>query len=239
MLSIGQCYIDFVNKILKEGKETYKDSDHHLKESLGNYYYIDDPLDLKFRAKYQHMTPELMLEEIKSGKFDIPSCPIKGDALYEYVKSFEIRDDQGFVYTYPNRIFNMTERHSDFMVDQFELMISRLSKKLGGSPGSNRAVANIYSAPKDCGMSDIPCLQILQATIRNHELILHCYFRSNDLYGAFPSNMLFLNYFGLKLVDELKKEYPLLKFKGISYNSSSLHVYQRDLEQAKKVIGVE
>ena len=68
MLSIGQCYLDFVDKILKEGKETYKDSDHHLKESLGNYYYIDDPLDLKFRAKYQHMTPELMLEEIKSGK---------------------------------------------------------------------------------------------------------------------------------------------------------------------------
>ena len=67
MLSIGQCYLDFVDKILKEGKETYKDSDHHLKESLGNYYYIDDPLDLKFRAKYQHMTPELMLEEIKSG----------------------------------------------------------------------------------------------------------------------------------------------------------------------------
>ena len=50
MKSIGQCYLEFVNKILTEGKETYKDSDHHLKESLGNYYLIDDPLDLKFRA---------------------------------------------------------------------------------------------------------------------------------------------------------------------------------------------
>ena len=33
MLSIGQCYLDFVDKILKEGKETYKDSDHHLNDS--------------------------------------------------------------------------------------------------------------------------------------------------------------------------------------------------------------
>ena len=28
MLSITKCYIDFVNKILKQGKETYKDSNH-------------------------------------------------------------------------------------------------------------------------------------------------------------------------------------------------------------------
>ena len=131
MKSIGQCYLEFVNKILTEGKETYKDSDHHLKESLGNYYLIDDPLDLKFRAKYQHMTPELMLQEIKSGKFDIDSCPIKGDALYEYVKSFEIRDDQGFVYTYPNRILE------HFGVDQFETMKQRILT----ATGSNRAVA--------------------------------------------------------------------------------------------------
>ena len=30
MLTINQCYIDFVDKILKQGKETYKDSNHHL-----------------------------------------------------------------------------------------------------------------------------------------------------------------------------------------------------------------
>ena len=33
MLSINQCYLDFVDKILKTGKETYKDSNHHLLES--------------------------------------------------------------------------------------------------------------------------------------------------------------------------------------------------------------
>lgn len=95
MLSINQCYLDFVKKILNQGKETYKDSNHHLKESLGNFYVIDDPLNLKFVAKYQHMTTDMMLNEIKSGKYDIEGCPIKSDALYEYVKSFENSDDQG------------------------------------------------------------------------------------------------------------------------------------------------
>ena len=51
----------------------------------------------------------MMLSDIKSGKFDIEGCPIKSDALYEYVNSVEdpeiINNTQGFVYTYPNRIF--------------------------------------------------------------------------------------------------------------------------------------
>ena len=130
MLSINQCYLDFVKKILNQGKETYKDSNHHLKESLGNFYVIDDPLNLKFVAKYQHMTTDMMLNEIKSGKYDIEGCPIKSDALYEYVKSFENSDDQGFVYTYPNRIL------AHFDVDQFEVMKKRMLHAIGPEIGS-------------------------------------------------------------------------------------------------------
>ena len=135
MLSINQCYLDFVKKILNQGKETYKDSNHHLKESLGNFYVIDDPLNLKFVAKYQHMTTDMMLNEIKSGKYDIEGCPIKSDALYEYVKSFENSDDQGFVYTYPNRIL------AHFDVDQFEVMKKRMLKTV------NRNYSNLKILP--------------------------------------------------------------------------------------------
>ena len=140
MLSINQCYLDFVNKILNEGKETYKDSNHHLKESLGNFYVIDDPLDLKYKAKYQNMTTDEMLELIKSGKYDMEGNPIKADALYEYVKSFNDSSDQGFVYSYPNRIL------AHFGVDQFEVMKERLLNALG----SNRAVAITYDPELDC-----------------------------------------------------------------------------------------
>ena len=228
MKSIGQCYLEFVNKILTEGKETYKDSDHHLKESLGNYYLIDDPLDLKFRAKYQHMTPELMLQEIKSGKFDIDACPIKGDALYEYVKSFEIRDDQGFVYTYPNRILE------HFGVDQFETMKQRILT----ATGSNRAVAVTIDPALDGDREDIPCLQVIQILVRDGELTIHCFFRSNDIFGAFYSNMFFITYIGIKMKEEVNKEImgDKLNFGGLHYHSTSGHIYNNDMRAARKLI---
>ena len=52
MLSITQCYLDFVDKILKTGKETYKDSNHHLLESLGNFYVIDDAYNEMVRERF-------------------------------------------------------------------------------------------------------------------------------------------------------------------------------------------
>ena len=228
MKTINQCYIEFVDKILKQGKETYKDSNHHLKEYLGNYYLIDDPLDLKFEAKYQHMTCEMMLDEIKSGKFDIDECPIKNDALYEYVKSFEDKSDQGFVYSYPNRIL------AHFDINQFNVMKQRLLKALG----SNRAVAVTYDPKLDADREDIPCLQFLQCIIRNNNLTIHCMFRSNDIYGAFYSNMFFIAYIGLKMTEKLNKELinTQITFGGIHYHSTSGHIYNTDLKAAKKLV---
>lgn len=228
MLSINQCYLNFVEKILNEGSETYKDSDHHLKESFGNFYHIEDPLNLKFKAKYQHFTAEDMLNEIKEGKFDIDGCPIKHDALVEYVKSFEISSDQGFVYTYPNRILE------HFGVNQFNVMKERLLN----ATGSNRAVAITYDPKLDCDREDIPCLQVLQCFIRNNQLSIHCFFRSNDIFGAFYSNMFFITYIGIKLKEELNKKLLTedLTFDGIYYYSSSGHIYNNDLKAAKKML---
>lgn len=228
MLSINQCYLDFVNKILNEGKETYKDSNHHLKESLGNFYVIDDPLNLKYKAKYQNMTTDEMLELIKSGKYDMEGNPIKADALYEYVKSFNDSSDQGFVYSYPNRIL------AHFGVDQFEVMKERLLNALG----SNRAVAITYDPELDCDREDIPCLQFLQAFVRDGELTIHCMFRSNDIFGAFYSNMFFITYIGIKLREELNKELinEQIGFGGIHYHSTSGHIYSNDMRAARSMV---
>ena len=228
MLSINQCYLDFVDKILKTGKETYKDSNHHLVESLGNFYIIDDPLNLKFEAKYQNYTTEMMLNDIKTGKFDIEGCPIKSDALYEYVKSAENPDEQGFVYTYPNRIF------AHFNIDQFNTMKQRILT----ATGSNRAVAVTIDPQLDSDREDIPCLQFLQCIVRDNKLTIHCLFRSNDIFGAFYSNMFFIAYLGIKMKEEINKELlgEKLNFGGIHYHSTSGHIYNTDLKAARKLI---
>ena len=149
MLTINQCYLDFVDKILKQGKETYKDSNHHLLENLGNFYIIDDPFNLKFRAKYQHYTTDMLLDDIKSGKFDMEACPIKSDALYEYVKSAENPDDQGFVYTYPNRIY------AHFDIDQFNTMKERILTATGNTLRNWRIMNNTDESGTMCSLLPI------------------------------------------------------------------------------------
>lgn len=228
MLTINQCYLNYVKRIVNQGKETYKDSNHHLQENIGNYYYIEDPLDLKFKAKYQYMTTDMMLNDIKSKKFDIDGCPIKSDALYEYVRSFENSSVQGFVYTYPNRIL------AHFDVNQFEVM----KKRILNAGGSNRAVAITYDPKLDCDREDIPCLQFLQCLVRDNELTIHCLFRSNDIFGAFYSNMFFIAYIGIKMKEELNEELlgEKLNFGGIHYHCTSGHIYNTDLRAARKMI---
>ena len=55
---------------------------------------------------------------------------------------------------------------------------------------------------------------------------------STELFkSAFPSNMMFLTYLGMKIADELG-----VKFDYVDYHCSSLHVYETDYKQALKVI---
>ena len=169
-----------------------------------------------------------MLTDIKNGEYDLPGSPIKSDALYEYVKSFEDESDQGFVYSYPNRIL------AHFNINQFNVM----KKRLQHNPGSNRAVAVTYDPPLDADREDIPCLQFIQVIIRNNELTIHCIFRSNDIYGAFYSNMYFITYIGLKMTEELNKDLinTKISFGGIHYHSTSGHIYYTDLKTARKLL---
>lgn len=141
-----------------------------------------------------------------------------------------------FVYTYPERLlhqFNVIEfdveddlREMGFL-DQYQVILNRL----GTSMGSNRAVATIYQPGLDRERDDIPCLNWLQATVRDNNLELHVMFRSNDLYGAWPANMYLLTYLGLSFANELGKD-----FNGIHYHSSSLHIYEANLDAVRKIL---
>lgn len=234
-MKLEDAWKKFLKKIIETGEEHEKDDGDVLVESLINHCFIDSPLK-QFGG--QNITSKLFIDMIRKGVFNIQGYPIKDLALSEYVESL---DDENmicggdFVYTYPERLcgYHTIDRFGEEIdANQLEIMEYRLLEHAG----SNRAVATLYNCGLDATEQHIPCLQVVQATIRNNKLILHIFFRSNDCYGAFVSNMLFISYIGIKLVENLKGTYPLLEFEGISYNSSSLHIYQGDLEAAKKVI---
>ena len=243
MNSIEKVWRKFIFDVLENGEKHIKDDGDVLYEHMINQAFITNVVgDLGLVAS-SNVNSKMFLEMIGKGAFNIEDYPIKDEALRSYVEQLDQEEqiyleryEDSFVYTYPERIFNIYEvdKFGEVKgINQFDVVCDRLREHYG----SNRAVATLYIAGLDQDEQHIPCLQWFQCTIRNDELILHIMFRSNDLYSAFPSNMLFLNYLGLKFEEELRKDYPMLRFKGINYNSTSLHIYEGDVEQARNVIG--
>ena len=193
-----------------------------IREIIGVHERIDNP----YKDSMLNINHKQFAEAVKRGAFDIKDYPIKGEALFDYVTSLDDEhqiylDDDGFIYTYSERLQNYQGRN------QLKDITNRLKQDMG----TNRAVAVTFNPFLDNERDDIPCLQLIQALVRNDKLILSVYFRSNDLYGAFPSNMMFLTYLGMKIANELG-----VKFDYIDYHCSSLHVYETDYKQALKVI---
>ena len=212
---------ELLNEVIYNGKYTYKD-DSKIKEVIGVHKQIKNP----YSNSIINISADKFASYVKKGIFDIAEYPIKGEALFDYVTSLDDEhqiylDDDGFIYTYSERLQNYND------INQLDVIINRLNKNIN----SNRAIAVTYNPMVDMNRQDIPCLQLIQALVRNDKLILSVYFRSNDLYGAFPSNMMFLNYLGMKIANELGVE-----FDYIDYHCSSLHIYETDYEQALEVI---
>ena len=212
---------ELLNEVIYNGKYTYKD-DSKIKEVIGVHKQIKNP----YSNSIINISADKFASYVKEGIFDIAEYPIKGEALFDYVTSLDDEhqiylDDDGFIYTYSERLQNYND------INQLDVIINRLNKNIN----SNRAIAVTYNPMVDMNRQDIPCLQLIQALVRNDKLILSVYFRSNDLYGAFPSNMMFLTYLGMKIANELG-----VQFDYIDYHCSSLHVYETDYKQALKVI---
>lgn len=212
---------ELLNEVIYNGKYTYKD-DSKIKEVIGVHKQIKNP----YSNSIINISADKFASYVKEGIFDIAEYPIKGEALFDYVTSLDDEyqiylDDDGFIYTYSERLQNYND------INQLDVIINRLKKNIN----SNRAIAVTYNPIVDMNRQDIPCLQLIQALVRNGKLILSVYFRSNDLYGAFPSNMMFLTYLGMKIANELG-----VQFDYIDYHCSSLHIYETDYQQALKVI---
>lgn len=242
MNSIEKVWKSFLKEIKENGVWRVKDDDDHILEILDNHAFI--PNIVSEVLGNQPVTLDLFLDGVGNGLFDINDYKLNGLPLRMYVESLDDNDkiylrspDEGkpFIYTYPERLLRVkqVDREDNIVYcNQVDTIINRLKNDIG----SNRAVANLYMCGLDRNESHTPCLQVVQALVRDNELSLFIFFRSNDLWDAFPGNMMFLQYLGLKITDELKSDYPSLIFKGIYYNSSSLHVYKGDYDEMCNVV---
>ena len=241
-MEIEDMWKQIMNDIHKKGHFHYKD-DAKIKEILNISGWIDSPLKIIF-PHYKNISKKTFLSYIEQGFLDIKHYNMKGKALHDYVQSFDdnamiyVNKADDFVYTYPQRLLNIhlcSKNDMPMFYDQIEVICNRLKQ----NKGSNRAVATLYSAGLDKDEEHIPCLNWLQALIRDDALYLSVMFRSNDIYNAFPSNMLFIAYIGMSIVESLKEEYPNLYFDGIYYQCSSAHYYVQEMNDKiiKEIIG--
>jgi len=128
---------------------------------------------------------------------------------------------EGVEYTYGSRLRN----HEG--INQIEAIINELRSE----NYSRRAVAVTWNVRKDCKNEKSPCLDLVQALVEDNVLYLTAYFRSNDMFRAWPQNA-----YGLLKVQKEVAEALGLVIGKLVVVSCSAHIYERDFLEAQKMI---
>ncbi|NCU25404.1 thymidylate synthase [Candidatus Nomurabacteria bacterium] len=141
----------------------------------------------------------------------------------EYTEQLLKGTKSEFDYTYNQRLFGYEVHAGDGeheYVNQIESLINHLKQ----NPQTRRAMAITWSPKYDCFdnkyLGNVPCLQLLQYTIRSGKLHCKAIFRSNDVLSAFGPNA-----YGLvRLQEHISKE---LRYPVGTYTHIALipHVY--------------
>lgn len=129
--------------------------------------------------------------------------------------------DDGVAYTYGSRL------RSYHGIDQ----IAQIADELFQEGSSRRAVACLWDVEKDSKNPSPPCLNLIQARLRQGKVYVTAYFRSHDVYRAWAVNAYGLRAFQGELATAL--------YAGIgdlALFSQSAHVYSHDWQAATEVV---
>ncbi|MDD4409667.1 MAG: thymidylate synthase [Candidatus Pacebacteria bacterium] len=199
---IAGAWLKVLDRIVKFGKEKMSSYDEPQRELLNILTVISEDVSKDpFLPDYMYFKKEDLLNYYPQ---------IMTDNLFE-----------GIEYTYGSRLRN----HGG--IDQVRGMIDELKRERF----SRRAVAFTWSVEKDFNNPKCPCLDIIQAIVQNDKLFLTAYFRSNDMYRAWPQNA-----YGLLAVqEEIAQGLGICPGK-LTIISCSAHIYERDLKEARDVL---
>ncbi len=126
-------------------------------------------------------------------------------------------------YTYGQRLMQFKGK------DQLKSII----EKLKAVKYSRRALAVLWDPTVDSSSDNPPCLDLLQFRIINDIITLTAYFRSHDIFRAWPENAFALR----KLQDAVAKEISSeLKLGELVIISHSAHIYEDNLRRAKTIV---
>jgi len=154
-------------------------------------------------------------------EFFLPEwAPLTREQLDAYYPQLLTRDrPENIAYTYGERLFDFNGR------DQVGAMVDGLR----AARFSRRAVAGLWDPARDARSVDPPCLNLVQARIRDGKLYLTAYFRSHDIFRAW-----LMNAFGLrKLQAEIAQRVGDCMIGDLVIVSQSAHIYADSWEAAR------
>jgi thymidylate synthase len=168
-----------------------------------------------------------------------PQYPFR--RIEEYCKEFtrafldEYRSKplkEQFSYLYFERLTHYESSSGHTSSDQITLLKEALADQIKQDITSNRSQAITWYVPFDINRSSPPCLQRIQIRyIPEDKVDVHLTWRSRDLFTAWQSNIVCI----IEMLNrEVIKPNNCQIARIIDY-SDSLHIYTRDIEDAKKV----
>ena len=123
-------------------------------------------------------------------------------------------------YTYGSKLRNFKG------INQIESMINQLKETLY----TRRAVAVTLDVEKDFDNPNSPCLDLIQVLVQE-KLNLTAYFRSNDMFAAWPENALALR----SVQNEIAKKVGVA-LGDLIIVSNSAHIYSSNWQEAKNIL---
>lgn len=143
------------------------------------------------------------------------------DLLERYSKELTSKENNGFIYTYGNRL------RAHFDVDQ----ICNSIKRLKTCKESRRAISVTWDPPIDDYETDVPCLILVDFKIRDNKLQVTALWRSHDIYGAWFPNVVGLTYLAQEVAKKLN-----IQVGGVTVQSISAHINKYDYIEANNLI---
>ncbi len=124
-------------------------------------------------------------------------------------------------YTYGQRLMKFRG------IDQIENIVEELK----AHSFSRRAVACTWDVVKDIKSDKAPCLDIVQCLVQDNKLYLTAFFRSHDMFGAWPMNI-----YALRKLQKIIAEKIGVQMGNITTFSCSAHVYKHNWPKAEEII---
>jgi thymidylate synthase len=123
--------------------------------------------------------------------------------------------------TYGDRLFNYAGH------DQIAAAVTQL----GRAPWSNKATLTLLDPLEQWPERRMPCLTTVDLKIRDAELRVFAFFRSQNVLNAYG------NIYGLRAVQRFCAEQLGVPMGPLTLFVSSPHVFERDFERAKAIVG--